>query len=95
MVLTTSAVDEDILHAYRQHVNSYIRKPVRLDELIRVVCSIDEYWLGIVALPPRLGAPADSLKLRLTFGLGGAPLYTPQTLEWPGRRGTSPLPAGP
>ena len=53
VVLTTSAVDEDILHAYRQHVNSYIRKPVRLDELIRVVCSIDEYWLGIVALPPR------------------------------------------
>jgi CheY-like chemotaxis protein len=53
VVLTTSVVDEDILHAYRQHVNSYIRKPVRLDELIRVVCSIDEYWLGIVALPPR------------------------------------------
>jgi two-component system response regulator len=58
VVLTTSAVDEDILHAYRQHVNSYIRKPVRLDELIRVVCSIDEYWLGIVALPPR--SPGDS-----------------------------------
>lgn len=60
VVLTTSAVDEDILHAYRQHVNSYIRKPVRLDELIRVVCSIDEYWLGIVALPPRsLLAPEE------------------------------------
>jgi two-component system, chemotaxis family, response regulator Rcp1 len=52
VVLTTSAADEDILHAYRQHVNSYIRKPVRLEELIRMVCSIDEYWLGIVALPP-------------------------------------------
>jgi CheY-like chemotaxis protein len=61
VVLTTSAVDEDILHAYRQHVNSYIRKPVRLEELIRVVCSIDEYWLGIVALPPRgSGDPAQS-----------------------------------
>jgi two-component system, chemotaxis family, response regulator Rcp1 len=53
VVLTTSAADEDILHAYRHHVNSYIRKPVRLDDLIRVVCSIDEYWLGLVALPPR------------------------------------------
>jgi CheY-like chemotaxis protein len=61
VVLTTSAVDEDILHAYRQHVNSYIRKPVKLDELIRVVCSIDEYWLGIVALPPPSSAsPAQS-----------------------------------
>jgi CheY-like chemotaxis protein len=61
VVLTTSAIDEDILHAYRQHVNSYIRKPVRLDELIRVVCSIDEYWLGIVALPPPISPrPAQS-----------------------------------
>jgi CheY-like chemotaxis protein len=55
VVLTTSAADEDILHAYEHHVNSYIRKPVRLDDLIRVVCSIDEYWLGLVALPPRSG----------------------------------------
>ncbi|MDE3069184.1 MAG: response regulator [Acidobacteriota bacterium] len=52
VVLTTSAADKDILHAYRQHVNSYIRKPVRLEEFMRVACSIDEYWLGIVTLPP-------------------------------------------
>jgi len=51
VVLTTSAADHDILHAYSHHVNSYIRKPVRLEEFMRVVCSIDEYWLGIVTLP--------------------------------------------
>ncbi|MHB8492200.1 MAG: response regulator [Solirubrobacteraceae bacterium] len=53
VVLTTSAADQDILHAYRNHVSSYIRKPVRLEEFIRVACSMDEYWLGIVTLPPQ------------------------------------------
>jgi len=53
VVLTTSAADRDILYAYEQHVNSYIRKPVRLEEFMRVVLTIDEYWLGIVSLPPR------------------------------------------
>jgi CheY-like chemotaxis protein len=51
VVLTTSAADEDIEHAYRAHVNAYIRKPVRLLDFINVVQAIDEYWLGIVTLP--------------------------------------------
>jgi CheY-like chemotaxis protein len=53
VVLTTSAADEDILAAYTHHVNSYIRKPVRLSEFVKVVDSIDDYWLAIVTLPPR------------------------------------------
>jgi two-component system response regulator len=52
VVLTTSASDEDVLHAYRAHVNCYIRKPVRLQDFIDVVRSIDAYWLSIVTLPP-------------------------------------------
>ncbi len=52
-MLTTSAADEDIDHAYQRHVNSYLRKPGRLEDLIKVVCAIDEYWLGIVSLPPK------------------------------------------
>ena len=52
VVLTTSASDEDVLHAYREHVNCYIRKPVRLQEFIDVVRTIDEYWLSVVTLPP-------------------------------------------
>jgi CheY-like chemotaxis protein len=51
VVLTTSASDEDVHHAYRAHVNAYIRKPVRLLDFIKVVQAIDEYWLGIVTLP--------------------------------------------
>ena len=52
VVLTTSASEDDVLHAYREHVNCYIRKPVRLQDFINVVRSIDEYWLSIVTLPP-------------------------------------------
>jgi CheY-like chemotaxis protein len=52
VVLTTSASEEDVLHAYREHVNCYIRKPVRLQDFIDVVRTIDKYWLSIVTLPP-------------------------------------------
>jgi two-component system, chemotaxis family, response regulator Rcp1 len=58
VVLTTSASEDDVRLAYREHVNSYIRKPVRLREFIKVVRTIDEYWLGLVTLPPRDGALA-------------------------------------
>ena len=53
VVLTTSPSEDDILHAYNQHVNSYIRKPVDLDEFFTVLKAIDDYWLLSVALPPR------------------------------------------
>jgi CheY-like chemotaxis protein len=53
VVLTTSPSEDDILHAYDQHVNSYIRKPVDLDRFLDVLKAIDDYWLGSVALPPR------------------------------------------
>jgi chemotaxis family two-component system response regulator Rcp1 len=52
VVLTTSASDEDITYAYRAHVNSYIRKPVRLNEFIEVVRTLDRFWLGVATLPP-------------------------------------------
>jgi two-component system, chemotaxis family, response regulator Rcp1 len=53
VVLTTSPSEDDILHAYDHHVNSYIRKPVDLDQFLAVLRAIDMYWLGSVALPPR------------------------------------------
>ena len=57
VVLTTSASDKDVMRSYDEHVNSYIRKPVRLEDFIQVVRSIDAYWLGIVSLPPSFPVP--------------------------------------
>jgi two-component system, chemotaxis family, response regulator Rcp1 len=52
VVLTTSCADQDVMHAYDHHVNAYVRKPVNLDRFIEVVREIDDFWLGVVTLPP-------------------------------------------
>jgi CheY-like chemotaxis protein len=51
VVLTTSSAEEDIVKAYGLNANSYVTKPVGFDELARVVHAIEQFWLGIVALP--------------------------------------------
>ena len=51
VILTTSASDADILRSYRLHANCYITKPVDLDGFLKVVKSIDSFWLSVVRLP--------------------------------------------
>src|SRR6202047_3588569 len=51
VVLTTSASDADILRSYKLHANCYITKPVDLDGFLKVVKSIDSFWLSVVRLP--------------------------------------------
>jgi CheY-like chemotaxis protein len=51
VVLTTSKAEEDILRTYALHANCYITKPVDLDQFMRVVRSIDDFWLTVVRLP--------------------------------------------
>jgi chemotaxis family two-component system response regulator Rcp1 len=53
VVLTTSDADEDILKSYDLCANCYITKPVDLDQFIRVIRSIETFWLTIVTLPMR------------------------------------------
>jgi two-component system, chemotaxis family, response regulator Rcp1 len=51
IVLTTSAAEEDIAMAYGRHANCYITKPADLDQFLRVVHSIERFWLTLVKLP--------------------------------------------
>lgn len=51
VILTTSKAEEDILKAYDLNANCYVTKPVDLDQFIKVVKSIEEFWLTIVKLP--------------------------------------------
>jgi chemotaxis family two-component system response regulator Rcp1 len=51
VVLTISQAEEDILRAYNLHVNCYIAKPVDLNQFVKVVQAIEEFWLSIVKLP--------------------------------------------
>jgi chemotaxis family two-component system response regulator Rcp1 len=52
VILTTSQAEEDILRTYDLHANCYVTKPVDLDQFIKVVQHIEEFWLSIVKLPP-------------------------------------------
>ncbi len=51
VILTTSASEADILRSYQLHANCYITKPVNLQGFLKVVESIDSFWLTIVKLP--------------------------------------------
>jgi chemotaxis family two-component system response regulator Rcp1 len=51
VILTTSASEEDILRSYLLHANCYITKPVDLDGFLKVVKSVDNFWLSVVKLP--------------------------------------------
>jgi two-component system response regulator len=51
VILTTSASEADISWSYRFHANCYITKPVDLDGFLKVVKSIDDFWLSVVKLP--------------------------------------------
>jgi CheY-like chemotaxis protein len=53
VVLTTSKADTDVLKSYNLHANSFITKPVHLSEFFEVVKGIEDFWFGIVKLPPR------------------------------------------
>ncbi len=55
VVLTTSKAEEDVLRTYRLHGNCFITKPVDLNQFIRVVQSIEDFWFSIVRLPPKDG----------------------------------------
>ena len=52
IVLTTSTREEDIVRSYDLGVNTFISKPVRFEDFIKVVTAIQEYWIVIATLPP-------------------------------------------
>jgi chemotaxis family two-component system response regulator Rcp1 len=51
VILTTSESETDIQGSYQHHANCYITKPVDLDGFLKVVKSIDSFWLSVVKLP--------------------------------------------
>ncbi|MGD9897934.1 MAG: response regulator [Calditrichaceae bacterium] len=51
VILTTSSAEQDIIKTYSLHANCYITKPVDLEQFIKVVRTIEDFWLSIVKLP--------------------------------------------
>lgn len=52
VILTTSVAEQDVLRSYDQHANCYIVKPVDLEQFLRVIQTIEDFWVTIVKLPP-------------------------------------------
>jgi two-component system, chemotaxis family, response regulator Rcp1 len=53
IILTTSKSEEDIFQTYDLHANCYITKPIDMDQFIKVIRSMEKFWLTIVTLPTR------------------------------------------
>lgn len=53
VVLTTSDNEQDVRKAYDLHVNAYVRKPVDLDQFIKIVEAVEGFWLSVVKFPPK------------------------------------------
>jgi len=53
VIMTISQAEEDILKSYNLHANCYITKPIDLNQFIKVVKSIEDFWFSIVKLPPK------------------------------------------
>jgi CheY-like chemotaxis protein len=53
VILTSSDAERDIAGAYELQASCYITKPVDLDQFITVVRAIEDFWFGIVQLPPQ------------------------------------------
>jgi CheY-like chemotaxis protein len=52
VVFTSSQAKRDIAASYDLNANCYVTKPVDLDQFMRVVRSIEDFWLSVVTLPP-------------------------------------------
>lgn len=51
VILTTSTDEEDILRSYNLNANCYVTKPLDINQFIRVVQLINDFWVAAVTLP--------------------------------------------
>jgi CheY-like chemotaxis protein len=54
VILTTSEAEEDVLASYELHANAYVRKPVDFEQFVAAVRAIDDFFITVVKLPPRV-----------------------------------------
>lgn len=51
VIITSSEAEQDVIKSYNLNANCYVTKPVNLDQFIKVVQSVNDFWLTIVKLP--------------------------------------------
>ncbi len=53
VIMTISQAEEDIFKSYNLHANCFVTKPIDLDQFIKVIKSIEDFWFSVVKLPPK------------------------------------------
>ena len=53
VVLTASRQERDILRSKALGCNSFITKPVDMNQFMQVIQALEGYWFQIVVLPPK------------------------------------------
>lgn len=51
IILSTSSSEMDIMKSYNNHANCFITKPVEIDDFVKAIESIENFWFSIVKLP--------------------------------------------
>jgi two-component system, chemotaxis family, response regulator Rcp1 len=51
VVLSTSSDEDDIFRTYNLHANCFITKSIDFEQFLRVIRSIEDFWLTVVQLP--------------------------------------------
>lgn len=70
LVLTSSEAERDLLQAYRLHANSFVSKPVELGQYFEVIRAIEQFWLAVAKLPPRVDDEAAGAPTRIAAPQG-------------------------
>ena len=54
IMLTTSSSEKDIQSSYKNHANCYITKPIEVEDFIKAVGEIENFWFKIVQRPTQI-----------------------------------------
>ena len=54
VVLTTSRQEEDVVRSYKLDCNSFIQKPIEVQDFVAALEQLGTYWLKLVVPPPTL-----------------------------------------
>jgi two-component system, chemotaxis family, response regulator Rcp1 len=56
IVLSSSKADDDVLRTYELNANAYVTKPVAVEDFMRTIRSLEQFWTSVARLPTRLDA---------------------------------------
>jgi CheY-like chemotaxis protein len=54
VVLSTSEAERDVMKSYALGANSFVSKPMDVEDFTRAIHAVLDYWFGIVSLPKPL-----------------------------------------